>query len=207
MRTHSERKERIFSKLVLRKNPQPQPRGKTSRLAGHIFLAMRIQRSINQLDPRDLKRLAQERAFVDALFARLAEDVQRLQSSIARLHQIQFFTEAAWIMEETMAARILLQILEMRLIRLSQDWRIPEDSSRFLLLETTVHALAANALRTLANQIAQGRVSLPFGSDEHLRTWATILAASDAAKESSYAEAARILQEAAHGLPQIRQLA
>ena len=168
---------------------------------------MRIQPPINQLESRDLKRLAQERAFVDTLFVRLAEDVQRLQSSITCLRQIQFFTEAARIIEETMAARILLQTLEMLLIRLSQNWRIPEDSSRFLLLKTAVHALAANALRTLANQIAQGRVSLPFGSDERLRTWTTILAASDAAKESSYAEAARILQEAAHSLPQIRQLA
>ena len=106
-----------------------------------------------------------------------------------------------------MAARILLQTLEMGLIRLSQDWRIPEDSSRFLLLETAVHAPAANALRTLANQIAQRRVSPLFASDEHPRTWATILAASNTAKKSNYAEAARILQEAAHSLPQNRQFA
>lgn len=168
---------------------------------------MGIQRADDPLDPRGLAQLAQERALIDALFASVAEDVERLQPAVARLRRARFFSETVRVVDEAMAARIPLQTLETRLIRLRQDWRVPEDSPRFLLLETAVRALAADALHALADLIAQGRLSPPVGADERLRAWAAFLAAPDLAEEPGYAEAARILQDAADALPRIRQFA
>lgn len=160
-----------------------------------------------RLDPRILRDLAVERALIDALFARLAEDVERLQPEIMRLRRARFFAQAARLVEETMAARIPLVTLEGRLLRLRQDYRVPEDSPRFLLLETAVRALAADALRTLATRIAEGRIVPPLGADERLRRWADVLDAPDLAEEPAYAEAAAILRQAAAALPRIRQFA
>lgn len=169
---------------------------------------MRIEAATtDRLDPRILRDLAVERALIDALFARLAEDVERLQPEILCLRRARFFSQAARLVEETMAARIPLATLEGRLLRLRQDYRVPEDSPRFLLLETAVRALAADALRTIATRIAEGRITLPLGADESLRTWADILDAPDFIEEPSYAEAASILREAADALPRIRRFA
>jgi len=167
---------------------------------------MRIEAaSTDRLDPRILRDLAVERALIDALFSRLAEDVKRLQSEILRLRRARFFSQAANLIDKTMAARIPLATLEGRLLRLRQDYRVPEDSPRFLLLETAVRALAADALRTLATRISEGRIAPPLGADERLRTWADVLDAPDLAEEPAYAEAAAILRKAAAALPRIPQ--
>ena len=158
-------------------------------------------------DPRNLRRLAAERALIDLLFTRLAEDVERLQPKILQLRRARFFSQAARLIDETMAVRIPLATLGGRLERLRQDYQVSEDSPRFLLLESAVRALAADALRTLATRIAEGRIAPPLGTDDRLRTWADILDAPELAKEPAYAEAAAILRQAADALPQIRHLA
>ena len=185
-----------------------QPYGKTSPSSGAIFTKMLVKPSPAEgSDPRNLRRLAAERALIDLLFARLAENVEHLQPKILQLHRACFFSQAARLIDEIMAVRIPLATLGGRLERLCQDYQVSEDSPRFLFLESTVRVLAADALRTLAARIAEGQIVPPLGTDDRLRTWADILDAPEFAEEPAYAEAAAILRQAADALPQIRHLA
>jgi hypothetical protein len=149
----------------------------------------------------DMRRLGAKRRLIDTLFVRLADDTANLQPEIAALRQVRFFGDANRRIDRMMAARILLATLAIRLRALRIDYKLPEDSPRFLLLETVVRALAVDGLRTMAERISSGHIVPPLGSDECLSTWASVLETPDLEEEPSYAATAKVMREAVDRLP------
>jgi hypothetical protein len=160
-----------------------------------------------EMTEADLRRLADERRLIDTLFSRLASDTAALQPEIPALRQVRFFCDAVRRIDRLMAVRIPLATLDNRLRALRIDYKLPEDSPRFLLLESAVRALAADGLRTVAERISSGAIVPPVGGDERLRAWASVLETPDLEEEPSYAAAAQVLREAAARLPTMRRFA
>jgi len=187
-----------------------QPSNKTFRPAGSIFQTMRIEAALtDRLDPRSLRDLTIEHAIINALFSRLAENIERLQPEILRLRCIRFFFRAANLINEIMAVRILLAVLEDRLLRLRQDLPCTQEHPRFLFLfKTAVRALTANLLRT-PWPLGFPTDGSPYYSAPTSASGAGQMPSMlpDLAEEPADVKATAILRKAAIALPRIRRFA